>query len=938
MVLSTEWSQVELIELINEGHGLGFMLVGGRSTGVVIKAVIPGGAAERDGRMQAGDHVLQINDVALRGFSSDQVAQVLRQTGQQVRLIVARSVEPASVDFQALTSHAPIIPTKLLSDPEELDRILQQTGGYTTQGTTTTTEHTMHSTIEEVVQLPPLLIPPPQSQAVPAIVSTTIIQEPLHNNNISRSITESTTTPTVMLKGGGGGRGAGGGTIAATSSSSDLVEVISRPNYCNNINNNSSNNKTNPVTCSPSSSTCLPATPAAGLSNGGGQQLLAKRPSDIALPNPSSVIQCDGIDSTTTCSSEEGGLDGLNSPETEVYQVELHKNVYGLGITVAGYVCEEEDLSGIFVKSIIEGSAAEISGIQINDRIVEVNGRSLNGVTNHQAVDILRQTDIAVNLKLERFLRGRKFEHLQTALTEMRIVGTSTPNTPMGSRSSIMKTPRQSMGSTKSMDLILEEKRSSEDSLEESKGAHKKPKKQVEGGGGGGFSSDDDEQVVALEDIHSCSSNKLNRSIGSHNRSRPPSVDSSTHRRRRSEEEDDRSPLVVSEEVPLGGGGMVVIENEMESHTTIDSAVYANDYVINGDEVDEDEDDNELVMIEAANNHSHYRMGTGTVDSPPYHYQDGGGGEYQCHHHHHQSQRQQQQVVVEHQDPLIRHWQSELSPESKVIVVELHKLSGLGISLEGTVEVDGGVELHPHHYIRSILEEGPVGKNGILRPGDELLQVNEHRLQGRKHIEVVQIIKELPRQVKIVCARGKKPPSVINTSQSPEAFEARSILGPGGLKSLQNLLTTKAQSESSLYTSSTATLTDQQRSKSFEQVSGLALWTCDVVYVDVEKTDAGFGFSILDYQDPLDPDGTVIVIRGLIPGGAAEATNLIFPGDRLLYVNSVNLHGMTLDQAVAVLKCVSSGSRVRLGLCRPLSTSDSNIDDSPQSAAETPTT
>lgn len=82
-------------------------------------------------------------------------------------------------------------------------------------------------------------------------------------------------------------------------------------------------------------------------------------------------------------------------------------------------MCEEEDLSGIFVKSIIEGSAAEMSGkIQINDRIVAVDGKTLSGVTNHQAVEMLRNTDIAVRLTLERFLRGRKFEHLQVALTE----------------------------------------------------------------------------------------------------------------------------------------------------------------------------------------------------------------------------------------------------------------------------------------------------------------------------------------------------------------------------------------------------------------------------------------------------------------------------------------------------------------------------------------
>lgn len=36
---------IEMIELINDGKGLGFGIVGGRSTGVIVKTVLPGGAA-----------------------------------------------------------------------------------------------------------------------------------------------------------------------------------------------------------------------------------------------------------------------------------------------------------------------------------------------------------------------------------------------------------------------------------------------------------------------------------------------------------------------------------------------------------------------------------------------------------------------------------------------------------------------------------------------------------------------------------------------------------------------------------------------------------------------------------------------------------------------------------------------------------------------------
>lgn len=55
---------------------------------------------QQDGRLQSGDHILQIGEVSLRGMGSEQVAAVLRQSGTQVRLVVARPIEPTSPDYQ----------------------------------------------------------------------------------------------------------------------------------------------------------------------------------------------------------------------------------------------------------------------------------------------------------------------------------------------------------------------------------------------------------------------------------------------------------------------------------------------------------------------------------------------------------------------------------------------------------------------------------------------------------------------------------------------------------------------------------------------------------------------------------------------------------------------------------------------------------------------
>lgn len=54
---------------------------------------------------------------------------------------------------------------------------------------------------------------------------------------------------------------------------------------------------------------------------------------------------------------------------------------------------------------------------------------------------------------------------------------------------------------------------------------------------------------------------------------------------------------------------------------------------------------------------------------------------------------------------------------------------GLGLSLEGTVDVENGAEVRPHHYIQAIQPDSPAAKCGVLRPGDELLEVSYYSIR-----------------------------------------------------------------------------------------------------------------------------------------------------------------------------------------------------------------
>ncbi|NXB81607.1 MPDZ protein, partial [Donacobius atricapilla] len=248
-------------------------------------------------------------------------------------------------------------------------------------------------------------------------------------------------------------------------------------------------------------------------------------------------------------------------------------------------------------------------------------------------------------------------------------------------------------------------------------------------------------------------------------------------------------------------------------------------------------------------------------------------------------------------------WQRIMGSNYEIVVAVVNKFSessGLGISLEASVG---------HHFIRSILPEGPVGRSGKLFSGDELLEVNEISLLGENHKDVVSILKELPIKVTIVCCRPVAPPVT-----QPEMLDSLS------LSEVQ--LTEKGHIEIGFIGSSDTegtTLETADEGQSMEEVqsSSLAMWEAEVQHIELEKGSMGLGFSILDYQDPVDPANTVIVIRSLVPGGVAEQDGRLLPGDRLMFVNDINLENGSLEEAVQALKGAPAGT-VKIGVAKPL--------------------
>ncbi|XP_049320585.1 FERM and PDZ domain-containing protein 2 isoform X2 [Astyanax mexicanus] len=231
--------------------------------------------------------------------------------------------------------------------------------------------------------------------------------------------------------------------------------------------------------------------------------------------------------------------------------------------------------------------------------------------------------------------------------------------------------------------------------------------------------------------------------------------------------------------------------------------------------------------------------------------------------------------------------------------VQLRKVSGgLGISIAGAL--NAGLQSEGI-YVKSLVPGGAADQDGRIQSGDRLLEVDGNRLQGCSDQQAAECLANTGEVVNLVLERDGTPITRRSTP-SPEPRHKLTVLTPG-------VVSPQFRNNSCPAITMTTPFAIRPNDYSFVTED-------NTLEVTLQKRLNGLGFSFLISELDTSLDcGTVVRVRTLFPGQAAEESGLIQEGDVILAVNGESLKGLSYQRVLHLLK--GSTAEVKLILCRP---------------------
>ncbi|XP_041825930.1 tyrosine-protein phosphatase non-receptor type 13 isoform X2 [Melanotaenia boesemani] len=352
-------------------YGLGFQVVGGENSGrtdlgTIISSVTPGGPADVNGCLKPGDRLISVNDINLEGRSHTTTVEILQNAPDDVTLVVSQPKERLYKE-----SPSEYVPYQ----PKSSFKSLKSARRPELDCDTSSEEHPGTGSPS----------PPLHSADTPSSASSPIHQHTSlssHDSRISSSSKISQPPPNGVQQ-------CLERATAAAAAPAVAQHHGPEPN----------------AGLDPRPPALPPKTRKAKVA-------------EVPKVSENSDWGDSDMDEETSSSGQEklkakkenimenvnGNAPVVNSLHPgDLFDIELSKKDSSLGISVTGGVNTTVRHGGVYVKAILPKGAADLDGrIQKGDRVLAVNGKSLDGATHQQAVEALRNTGQTVHLLLEK--------------------------------------------------------------------------------------------------------------------------------------------------------------------------------------------------------------------------------------------------------------------------------------------------------------------------------------------------------------------------------------------------------------------------------------------------------------------------------------------------------------------------------------------------------
>jgi multiple PDZ domain protein len=175
-------------------------------------------------------------------------------------------------------------------------------------------------------------------------------------------------------------------------------------------------------------------------------------------------------------------------------------------------------------------------------------------------------------------------------------------------------------------------------------------------------------------------------------------------------------------------------------------------------------------------------------------------------------------------------------------------------------------------FIKHVLPDSPAGRNGTLKTGDRILEVNGNDLRDASHDRAVEIIR---------------------AAQSPVHFIVQSLLDPSNPTSSTNdnssthfshIPTTNSPSQNKTLTTNRNSFTNVRKTED-ELLKQYGHLIGDLFFFDIKRNlseiHEPLGLSLIGHRDP---NKLAVFVCDIQPGSLLDRDNRIRPGDQLLEV------------------------------------------------------